>query len=70
MIEQSKDKDKVYFEGFYYSKDTKGVEFFKTTELYDSKEKHRGKMYYSLTFFLDGLFSVFLTNRNYKVKII
>ena len=49
---------------------SKAIEFFKTTELYDSKEKHRGEMYYSLTFFLEGLFSVFLTNRNYKVKII
>jgi hypothetical protein len=49
---------------------SKAVEFFKTTELYDAKEKHRDKMYYSMTFFLEGLFSVFLTKRNYKVKII
>ena len=49
---------------------SKAVEFFKTTELYDAKENHRGKKYYSLTFFLEGLFSVFLTKRNYKVKII
>lgn len=49
---------------------SKAIEFFKTTELYEAKEKHRGKMCYSMTFFLEGLFSVFLTKRNYKVKII
>ena len=43
---------------------SKAIEFFKGTELYDRTEKHRGKQYLSMTFFLEGLFSVYLTEKN------
>jgi hypothetical protein len=44
---------------------SKAVEFFKGTPLYNAKEMHRGKMVYAMTFFLEGLFSVFLTKSKY-----
>ena len=43
---------------------SKAIEFFKGTELYERTEKHRGKQYLSMTFFLEGLFSVYLTEKN------
>ena len=47
---------------------SKTVEFFKGTELYYAKEKHRGKDVFAMTFFLEGLFSVFLTKKKYDYK--
>ncbi len=43
---------------------SKAIEFFKGTDLYDRTEKHRDKQYLSMTFFLEGLFSVYLTEKN------
>ena len=61
MINRQK---KVYWNGAYYNALSKDVEFFKGTDLYDRTEKHRGKQYLSMTFFLEGLFSVYLTEKN------
>ena len=50
---------------------SKAVEFFKDKEIYNAKEMHRGEMVYSFTFFLEGLFSVYLTeyeNRKHNVQ--
>lgn len=46
---------------------SKAIEFFKGTDLYFAKEKHRGQMVYAMTFFLEGLFSVYLTEKKYAV---
>ena len=45
---------------------SKAIEFFKGTPLYNATEKHRGKDCLSMTFFLEGLFSVFLKNEKIK----
>ena len=50
---------KIYWNG--------AIEFFKGRDLYFAKEKHRGQMVYSMTFFLEGLFSVYLTEKKYAV---
>lgn len=50
---------------------SKAVEFFKDKEIYNAKEMHRGEMVYSFTFFLEGLFSVYLTeyeNRKHNIQ--
>lgn len=49
---------------------SKVIEFFKDRPEYNLMEMHRGKQYPAMTFFLEGLFSIFLQhNGNYKVKI-
>ncbi len=49
---------------------SKTIEFFKKQSLYNAKELHRGQMVFSMTFFLEGLFSIYLeNNKKLKVKI-
>ena len=48
---------------------SKAIEFFKNRPEYALTERHRGKDYFAFTFFLEGLFSIFVTeNPKYKIK--
>lgn len=46
------------------------VEFLKGTELYNATEMHREKEVFSMTFFLEGLFSIYLQQENINYKVI
>lgn len=48
---------------------SKAVEFFKDKSIYNATEIHRGKECLSFTFFLEGLFSVYLTQEKIKYNI-
>ena len=48
----------------------KTIEFFKDKSIYNATEFHRGKDYPAFTFFLEGLFSVYLSREKVSYKII
>lgn len=48
---------------------SKAVEFFKDKPEYELMEMHRGKLTPAMTFFLEGLFSVFLSKSKYTYEV-
>lgn len=46
------------------------IEFFKPRPEYDLMTQHRGKMYFTMTFFLEGLFSIYLQEEKINYKVI
>lgn len=46
------------------------IEFLKGTYLYHATEIHRGKETFSMTFFLEGLFSIYLQEEKINYKVI
>lgn len=49
---------------------SKAIEFFRGRPEYELTEHHRGKQVPAMTFFLEGLFSVYLTRENVKFKVV
>jgi len=49
---------------------SKAIEFFKNTDYYCITERHRGKDCLSMTFFLEGLFSIYLQEEKIKYKLV
>lgn len=46
------------------------ITFLEGSSLYDAREMHRGKEVFSMTFFLEGLFSIYLQEEKINYKVI